>query len=193
MRQNNSSRGATMRKWCRSIHRDLSFFFSGVIIIYAVSGISLNHKREFNPHYSISRQQIQLEGTFPQTASVDKPTLENYIEQIAAAETYTRHSEFDGNRLKIFFRGGSSAEINLDTGAATYEKVRKRPVLGPMNRLHYNPSKWWTMFSDIFAVALIIITVSGVIMLKGPKSLWGRGGIELLIGAAIPILFLLFL
>ncbi|MFR3852910.1 MAG: peptidase, partial [Odoribacter splanchnicus] len=36
------SRIAQIRKGCRFIHRDLSYFFSGIIVIYAVSGIMLN-------------------------------------------------------------------------------------------------------------------------------------------------------
>ena len=52
--------------------------------------------------------------------------------------------------------------------------------------------QWWTYFADIFAVGLIIITLSGVIMLKGSKGIIGRGGIEMIVGIVIPILFLLF-
>lgn len=40
-------------------------------------------------------------------------------------------------------------------------------------------------------MALMVITLTGLFMLKGNKGLWGRGGIELLIGIAIPILFVL--
>ena len=39
---------SAVRKWSRPVHRDLSFFFSGVLLIYAVSGFMLNHKRDFN-------------------------------------------------------------------------------------------------------------------------------------------------
>ena len=61
-----------------------------------------------------------------------------------------------------------------------------------MARLHYHPGQWWTYFADIVAVGLIIITLSGVIMLKGNKGIIGRGGIEMIVGIVIPILFLLF-
>jgi hypothetical protein len=61
-----------------------------------------------------------------------------------------------------------------------------------MTTLHYNPGKWWTWFADIFAVSLIIITLTGLVMLKGKHGLWGRGGIELLIGIAIPLILLFF-
>ena len=61
-----------------------------------------------------------------------------------------------------------------------------------MALLHYYTGQWLTYFDDILAVFLIIITLSGVIMLKGSKGIIGRGGIEMIVGIVIPILFLLF-
>ena len=71
-----------------------------------------------------------------------------------------------------------------------YESLRRRPLVSTMTTMHYNPNKWWTWFADAFAVALITITLTGLLMLKGKKGLWGRGGVELLIGIAIPMLLL---
>ena len=60
-----------------------------------------------------------------------------------------------------------------------------------MVRLHYNPGRWWTTFSDVFAVCLILITLTGLVMVKGKKGLIGRGGILFIIGIVIPVLFLM--
>ena len=185
------SRGSLIRKWSRAVHRDLSFFFAGVIIIYAVSGICLNHKRDFNSNYSLKRYDIVLDGHFPmKAADTDRECLLSFVSQLPERESYTRHSATGETGVKIFFKGGSSLDIDLADGTAVYEKLRKRPLLGAFSRLHYNPSRWWTWFSDIFAVSLVLITVTGIIMLKGPKGLWGRGGIELIAGIIIPLLFI---
>ena len=61
-----------------------------------------------------------------------------------------------------------------------------------MTTLHYNPGRWWTWFADAFAVSLLIITLSGLFMIKGPKGMWGRGGIEFALGILLPIILLLF-
>ena len=147
------SRGSLIRKWSRAVHRDLSFFFAGVIIIYAVSGICLNHKRDFNSNYSLKRYDIVLDGHFPmKAADTDRECLLSFVSQLPERESYTRHSATGETGVKIFFKGGSSLDIDLADGTAVYEKLRKRPVLGAFSRLHYNPSRWWTWFSDIFAV-----------------------------------------
>ena len=91
---------------------------------------------------------------------------------------------------KVFLKGGSSLVVELSTQHAVYEKLTRRPLLSALTKLHYNPGSWWTHFADLFAAGLIIITVSGIIMIKGPKGLWGRGGIELAAGIIIPLLFL---
>ena len=190
MRQTN--RGTILRKWLRNIHRELSYLFAGVICVYAISGICLNHKRDFNSNITISRHDLTLAGEFPSVAdSVDKETLHTLITQIPDTETYTKHATVGENSVKVFFKGGSSLEIDMNTGSAKYEKIRRRPFFSSLNRLHYNPTRWWTWFSDIFAVCLLIITVTGLFMLKGPKGLIGRGGLEFLIGILIPLLFIL--
>ena len=93
--------------------------------------------------------------------------------------------------MKVFLKGGSSLVVDTQTGAAVYEKLERRFLLSDMVKLHYNPGKWWTTFSDVFAVSLILITLTGLVMVKGPKGFWGRGGILFLVGIIVPILFLI--
>ena len=51
-----------LRTWCRTIHRDLSYFFSGMVLIYAISGLVMNHRDTINPHYSVSLTETQVQG-----------------------------------------------------------------------------------------------------------------------------------
>lgn len=183
-----------LRKWSRIIHRDLSFFFSGVIIIYAVSGFVLNHKKDFNSDYSIKVFNFNIAGNYPLLQDdFTKNHILTILEPYNEANNYTKHYFPKDNSVKVFLKGGSSLEIDLTDGTALYERVRKRPIISQMNWLHYNPNKWWTLFSDIFAFALIIITLTGLFITRGKKGLRGRGGIEFIIGMLIPLGFLFFL
>lgn len=189
----NNKPGTRLRRWARVIHRDLSYFFAGVVIIYAVSGIVLNHKRDFNSDYSIRRSEVQLPGTFPQSQEVDSQTAREMLRAVDPDARYAKHYASGEDRIKIFVAGGSILEVELQTGKAVYEKLTRRPIISSMNRLHYNPNRWWTRFSDVFAVSLLLITLTGLVMVPGRNGLKGRGGIELAAGIAIPILFLLLL
>ncbi len=189
----NNKPGTRLRRWARIIHRDLSYFFAGVVIIYAVSGIVLNHKRDFNSDYSIRRSEVQLPGTFPQSQEVDSQTAREMLRAVDPDARYAKHYASGEDRIKIFVAGGSILEVELQSGKAVYEKLSRRPIISSMNRLHYNPNRWWTRFSDVFAVSLLLITLTGLVMVPGRNGLKGRGGIELAAGIAIPILFLLLL
>ncbi len=180
-----------IRKWSRYIHRDLSYFLAGMILIYAISGLCLNHRRSFNPNYSVDRTEYKIEKNLPAQAQIDKNfVVSNILADIDEADNYTKHYFPAEGQMKVFLKGGSNVEIDLKTKNAVYEKVSPRPFLSALTGLHYNPGSWWTTFSDIFAVGLIVITLTGIIMIKGRKGLIGRGGIELLIGICIPLLFL---
>lgn len=191
MKSKSNPNGIAWRRWLRVIHRDLSFFFAGVIIVYAVSGLALNHKRSFNADYKITRTEMQMEGSYPHPAQVSTDEVQAFLRQIGEEHSYMKHYYFGEQQLKVFLNGGSSLTVDMNTGKSVYESVKKRPVLSAFTRLHYNPNRWWTVFSDVFAVALLLITASGLLMNRGRTGLWGRGGIELILGIVIPLLFLL--
>ncbi len=178
-----------MRKWLRLIHRDLSFVFAGMLLVYAVSGIALNHKDTFNSQYAVHRSEYALAPTV--RSEVSPTVIADWLQTCGVAGQELQHYFPDQTTLKVFLRGNSSLTVNLQTGVGTLEQVRKRPVLGSLSKLHYNPGKAWTCFSDIFAVAMIVIVLTGLLMLRGKHSLIGIGGIEFLIGVLIPLLFVL--
>lgn len=182
-----------LRKWSRTIHRDLSYFFSGVILIYAVSGLALNHKKDFNSDYTIRQEVMQIPGTFPkESALFTKEYVLTLLQPLQEEKNYTKHYFPNENQMKVFIKGGSSLVVDTHTGKALFESIKKRPVFSALNRLHYNPGRWWTIFSDIFVLSLLIITLTGLIMVKGKKGIGGRGGIELIAGILIPLAFIFF-
>lgn len=180
------------RKWCRLLHRDLSYIFAGMLLVYAVSGIALNHKSTFNSQYDISVRNYTLAQPLPERQLIDQQAINDAIlSDIGESGNYTKHYFPNDNTLKIFLKSGSNVVVDLPTNGVTYERVRRRPILGALSRLHYNPGSAWTLFSDIFAVAMIVIVLTGVLMLRGKHSLWGWGGLELLLGIALPLIFML--
>lgn len=186
-----SNKGVKFRKACRLIHRDLSFFFAGMIVIYALSGLFMNHRNDINPNFSIHRKEYKINEALPGKEKMDKQTVLRLLEPLGEVKNFTQFYFPAPTQMKVFLKGGSSLVVDTATGQALYESVKRRPLISPMVKLHFNPGGWWTWFADIFAVALILITLTGIWMVKGSKGLWGRGGIELAIGILIPILFLI--
>ena len=174
-------RGAQIRKWLRTIHRELSYVFAGMLLVYAISGIALNHKATFNSQYRIERTEYLL----PSDGS-----LNDWLAQCNMQGKEIQHYNPDSTTLKVFLKGNSTLTVDLTTHIGVLEQVKKRPVLGSLSKLHYNPGKAWTWFSDIFAGAMVLLTLTGLFLVKGKHGLWGIGGIELAIGILIPLLFI---
>lgn len=179
-------------KWCRWIHRHCSYFFAGVVLIYALSGILMNHRQDINPNYSAKRVLLEeaISSTPRAGGEVSLDEVMQLLGRIGEEKNYTKHYFPDEKTMKVFLKGGSTLEVDLASGKAVYDQLRKRPLLSDFVRLHYNPGRWWTYFSDLFAVALILITLTGLFLVRGRKGLKGVGGIELIAGILIPILFL---
>ena len=190
MKSDNNRTCTLVHKWSRTIHRDLSYFLAGMIIIYAISGLVMNHRRTFNPNYSVELKEYTINQPLPPQEELTINDILNLLAPLDETDNYTKHYFPQEGKMKVFLKGGSSLLVELTNGQAHYEKLTRRPLLSTLTQLHYNPGRWWTWFSDFFAIGLLIITITGLILVKGSKGLWGRGGIELAAGILIPLLFL---
>ena len=177
------------RKWFRIIHRDLGYLFFGLAISYGASGLALDHLRDWNPNYSISRQELSLPA--PGTDHpFTKDDAKKLLAQIKVEGAYQSHYSPVEGQLKIFFQGGSLV-MERNTGKSVVETMKKRPLLNTFNRLHYNPGRWWTWFADGFSIALLVMAITGLFMLKGYQGITRRGGVLVLIGILIPTFIVL--
>lgn len=178
------------RKWNRAVHRDLGYLFVAMTIIYSLSGIAINHLNDWNPNYIITISDVQVDIS-QDRSQIDKNEVINILSQIGEEDNYKKHFFPGTNQLKVFIDGGN-AIFDLDTGEGVIEKIKRRPIFHAMNFLHYNPGKWWAIFSDIFAGALIVLAISGLFIIRGKNGIKGRGAILTIVGILLPILYLIF-
>lgn len=180
------------RKLNRILHRDLGYFFFGMTIVYALSGIALNHIDDWNPSYQIESEEISIESLPSDASAIDRAYAMKVAGRFGEKDNFKNYYFPEPNSLKIFIEDGSIT-INLDNGTGRLEKTSRRPVFYQVNYLHYNPGKWWTWFADIYAGGLIVIAVTGLFILRGKKGIKGRGAWLTAVGILIPIFFLLLL
>ena len=185
-----SQKNFKWRKWNNIIHRDLGYLCVGLTVIYAVSGVAVNHVADWNPNYSV----LSVETSIP-SGLLSDPSSPTTIQEILTAigEDGTPQATFrpDPETLQIFVDNGATVYVNLETGAVLIETVRDRRILREANFLHLNhPKKLWTYFADAYAVALALLAVTGVLVLKGKKGITGRGAWWTGAGVLIPAVFL---
>ena len=173
----------------RSLHRDIGYFCIGMTLIFAISGIAVNHIHDWNPNYSVEQITYELEGI----ASTPEDALQDQLLQRTGIELKARTNFWPSEReFKVFFDGGSNLILDLDKEIATLELIAERPILRRFNALHLNhPQEAWTYFSDFYAGLLIFLSLSALFMVKGRKGIIGRGGIYFALGLASPVVFII--
>jgi hypothetical protein len=177
-----------LSKLNRITHRDIGYLIAGMTLIYAVSGIALNHKSNWNPNYIFDTRTFRSEIPV---------THENFNDKVAVQilKNVNLDSEFktsyfpSGSKATIFINGGV-VQINSETGEAMIQRISRRPFFYQLNFLHYNPGRWWKYFSDIFCISLITVTITGLFLVKGKNGITRRGAILTLAGVILPLLFL---
>lgn len=173
-----------IRSWCRVLHRDLGYFFFGATVVYAISGIALNHRNDWNPSYSLDRSEVQLAADW-HGERLSRDSAVDWLARWGIQGHYQNHYQPADGEWKIFFKNGS-VTVSEEKRLVVIERLERRPLLHTFNKLHYNPGKWWTWFADIFSGALILIAVSGLFLLRGKNGITRRGGILVAAGIFIP-------
>jgi len=70
----------------------------------------------------------------------------------------------------------------------------KTPIISHTMKLHKSTSNFWIYYSDVFALSLIIIALTGTVMVKGGKFSFKERGWKLaLAGIIFPLIFLFLL
>jgi hypothetical protein len=179
-----------MKLTARNTHRDIAYFYVGLIISFSLSGIFLNHRQSWNPkRYTYESKDISV-------AQVNKDSInDNFIKMFTSEqgiEDELRRFSVDGEKLKISYVN-HDVTIDLSTRNGKIESYRTTPVLGQMTKLHLDTSKWWVYYSDVFGVAMLVIAFTGMFIQEGGNSFRARGWKLALIGIIFPLIFLFLL
>lgn len=177
------------RKWNNVLHRDIGYLAVGLTIIFAVSGIAVNHIQDWNPNYSIVRENFTLQPPLNLTREAQIPYV---LEELGIAGKPKSSFRPSPGKLQLFL-DNETIEWDWRSGRGSRERVSERSVLFDFNYLHLNHAKkLWTWFSDLYALALLFLAVSGLFVLKGKNGLAGRGKWLLMLGLLLPGLFLVY-
>ncbi len=174
----------------RNTHRDLAYFFLGLIIAFAFSGIFLNHRQVWHPRrYTYEIEQFTITPIFKDSVN------DAYIEQFTKSQKIDdvlRRFQLNENALRISYTT-HDVDIDLTTGEGKIVTYKTTPLLGQMTKLHVDTSNWWIYYSDIFGIAMLVIAFTGMFIERGKNSFQSRGWKLALIGMLFPLIFLFLL
>jgi hypothetical protein len=178
-----------VRKLLRILHRDLGYFIVGMTIVYALSGIFLNHRHDFNPDYKIFITDFKVD--IPNKSHYTEDEVKGIIESVNEDVTYKKHYLNNQGYIKVFISNGEVV-FDPETGQGTMQYLQKRPIIFGMNKLHKATlGTTWKWVSDIMAVILLFVAISGLFLLKGKRGLKRWGWWLTIAGFVVPLIFAL--
>ncbi len=139
---------------------------------------------DWDPDFIIHKQEIKLTSTY--SRSQVTPAVISSMSQQAGEPDYKVYDFPTDNQVKIYY-DNATLHVNLESGIGEYERVVKRHVFYESNVLHRNSLTGWKWVSDIFAIMLIIISVTGLFILKGKYGFKRRGVWIVSAGLLLPI------
>jgi hypothetical protein len=173
------------RAWLRAIHRDIGYLAVGFTIIYAVSGLAINHIQDWDPNF----KTYETERTIAPIASDLTDDAAVAAARAALGVGEPRQIYRAGDELHLDYDNRKFV-IYGDTGQVIEQGRDERLFLRIANWLHYNRGKKaWTIVADIYAVMLLYLAVSGLFMIKGKLGLRWRGTILVGLGISVPIAY----
>ena len=171
------------RGWLRAIHRDVGYLAVGLTLVYAISGLAINHIKDWDPNYTTYERERTIAPI-----SADVPDDVAIATARAALKVGTPRSTYRAGDEIYLEYDYKKLVVYGDSGRVVEQGRHPRFLLRVANWLHYNRGKKaWTYIADGYAVLLLYLAVSGLFMIKGRNGLRWRGAILLAAGISVPI------
>lgn len=179
------------RRWFRVFHRDIGYVAVALVLAYGISGLAVNHIDDWNPNYRFAQRSVDVGPLTGSLADMEATIVDKLALDRAAVRGHFQETETE---LRVFLAEGQEARVDMRSGRGTLKTLSQRTVLFEVNALHLNNLKGiWTYVADVFAIALIILALTGMTMMKGDRGLFGRGKYFVGAGLAVPIAFVIYM
>jgi hypothetical protein len=175
------------------------------MLVFAVTGITLNHAGQIEAKPQVTARSAQLPDDLLQAVKSAQrgarqplpPPLRSWVEQRLDIAVGNREAEWSQEIYLSLPRPGGDAwlAIDLDTGEARYERT-DRGWIAYLNDLHKGRHTGiaWSWFLDLFAVACVVFCVTGLVLLQlmadQRKSTWPLVAAGLVIPLIVAVFFI---
>lgn len=174
------------------------------MLLFALTGITLNHAAQIEAKPSVTNHQVQMPDALLTELQDKTPTqglplaLRQWLENELTIRLDGRAAEWSDSELYIGLpRPGGDAWLSLDieSGALEYEST-DRGWIAYLNDLHKgrNTGTVWFWFIDVFAVLCGVFCLSGLLLLQryagNRPSTWPMVGLGLVIPVLLALLFI---
>lgn len=195
--------------WLKTLHQ-WHWISSAVcligILLFALTGITLNHSSQIEGKPQVTTKTAQLPGSVLAQMSVpdgsDKSPLPGVVREAIAEQidvrVGSRVAEWSESEVYVSMpRAGGDAWLTIDRASGDIEYERTdRGWISYLNDLHKgrNTGTAWSWFIDIFAVACVVFAVTGFFLLqlhaRQRPMTWPLVGLGFVVMLLVAILFI---
>jgi uncharacterized protein len=200
--------------WLKTLHQ-WHWISSGMCLIgmllFSVTGITLNHASQIEAKPEVVTQRKQLPATLmsvlagnSQADKDDKknaplpPPLQAWVSDSLGLQAGEREAEWTPEEVYLAMpRPGGDAWVRFDRASGEVEsEVTDRGWVSYLNDLHKgrHTGLAWSWFIDIFAVAALLFSITGLFILKmhaaQRPSTWPIVALGLVLPLVIALLFI---
>lgn len=172
------------RRWALAWHRDVGLAFSALVVAYSLSGLALNHAKDWDPDFLLHTEELPLPAEL--RALPVGPALYGGLNRLVGEARHRVADQPTNSRVKLYYEA-ATLSVDLQTGVALLERVERRPLFFQANVLHRNSLDGWRWIADVFAVGLITLALTGMVIPGGKYGLGGRGKWYVLGGLVPPL------
>jgi hypothetical protein len=181
------------------------------MLLFAVTGFTLNHASQIEAKPSVSARTAQLPSALREELAKinadddsDKatdplpPSIRDWIDASLHVQVGVRAAEWSPEEVYVALpRPGGDAWLRIDraSGKVEYE-LTDRGWISYLNDLHKgrNTGTAWSWFIDLFALSCLVFALTGLFILKmhatNRPSTWPVVGLGVLIPLLLAILFI---
>jgi len=156
---------AIVSRW---LHLYLSMVSFGVVLFFAVTGLTLNHAEWF----AAQVRETRFKGTVPAEwvkGTPDQAALVGELRKKHGISGAVADFRAEDDQVSVSFKGpGYAADAFIDRKTGAYEVVQtKNGFVAVMNDLHKgrDAGRGWAWVIDVSAVLLTLVSLTGLLLL----------------------------
>ena len=160
---------ATMRK----IHRWAGFFILGFTLFYAVTGLLLNHRREFG--YFVEKERRTLAAPALDSSAVTR-ALAAYEAACEEKRKPTVVKVKNDGTVELLYGSHGVVTYVFRPGSGMMERIEKKEIqpFHRLNRLHKaaRTSAAWIAAADLASILILVTALSALFLIRPRRSDW---------------------